>query len=105
VFAEPLPNKGGLYTEIGPRTHWIGGWEDPRAGLNAVKILAMPGIEPEPSSMQPVAVPTELSRLLSIYVEWHNITSRYYITTMYVIRLHVFFKLSLTTHRLHLHGL
>jgi len=34
--------------ERAPATPWIGGWVDPRAGLDAVKrnTLPMPGIEP-----------------------------------------------------------
>jgi hypothetical protein len=34
--------------EKGPRTHWIGGWVDPRAGLDDVekrKFLTPPGLE------------------------------------------------------------
>jgi hypothetical protein len=45
--------------------HWIGGWVGTRAGLNAVEkrtIFLLQGIEPQPSSPQPVAIPTELSR-------------------------------------------
>jgi hypothetical protein len=39
--------------EGAPGTHWIGGWVGPKAGLEAVeetKNLALPGIEPGPSS-------------------------------------------------------
>jgi hypothetical protein len=53
-------------------THWIGGWVSPRADLDIVekqKILPLPGIEPRPFSLQPVAMPTELSRLLQVALE------------------------------------
>jgi hypothetical protein len=49
-------------------THCIGGWVDPRAGLDDVKkrkVLILPGLELRllgSSSPQPVAIPTELSR-------------------------------------------
>jgi hypothetical protein len=39
--------------EIAPCTHWMGGWMGPTAGLDSVektKILALPGLEPRPSS-------------------------------------------------------
>jgi hypothetical protein len=42
--------------EEAPGTHWIGGWVDPRAGLNAVenrKFLTLPGLE-----LQPLGRPT-----------------------------------------------
>jgi hypothetical protein len=34
-----------------PGTHWIGGWVDPRAGLDDVekrKFLTLPGLKPRP---------------------------------------------------------
>jgi hypothetical protein len=51
----------------GPRALWIRDWVGPIAGLGAVKknLLHMPGIEHR-VSRQPVAIPTELSRLLRI---------------------------------------
>jgi hypothetical protein len=39
-------------------THWIGGWVGPRTGLDDVErtqILALPGLEFDPSAVQPVA--------------------------------------------------
>jgi hypothetical protein len=38
----------------------------PRAGLDAVeiKIMALPGIGPRPSNLQPVAIQIEISRFL-----------------------------------------
>jgi hypothetical protein len=39
---------------ITPSTHWVGGWVDPRAGLDAVmkrKIFPLLGIEPWLSSL------------------------------------------------------
>jgi hypothetical protein len=56
--------------EIARGTHWIGGWVDPRAGLDAMekrKILPLPGIEPRPSRPYHVAIPTELIKLKRIF--------------------------------------
>jgi hypothetical protein len=53
--------------ERAPIPHWIGGWLESRAGLNIMekkKILALPEIQPWPSSPYPIAVPTELSMLI-----------------------------------------
>jgi hypothetical protein len=51
----PLP----LYPrERAPNVHSIGGWVDPRAGLDDVekrKFLNLPGLELRPSVVQPVA--------------------------------------------------
>jgi hypothetical protein len=64
VSFTPLP----LYTQ--PRTHWIGSWVCPRDGPDDVekrKILYPTGTRtptPQSSSPYPVAIPTELSRLL-----------------------------------------
>jgi hypothetical protein len=46
-----------------PGTHWKGGWVGSRAGRcgEDKNLLSQPGIEPWPSN--PVATPTELSRL------------------------------------------
>jgi hypothetical protein len=44
--------------EIAPGSHWLGGWVDPRAGLDNFekkKILILPGLELDPSSVQPTA--------------------------------------------------
>jgi hypothetical protein len=53
--------------ERAPSTHWIGGWVDPRAGLDDVeKILDPTGTRtptPRSSSPEPVAIPTTLSRI------------------------------------------
>jgi hypothetical protein len=61
----------GLFNpgERAPDTHWIGGCVGLRAGLDDMekwKIVSMQEIEPRPSSPQPVGIPTELSRLLSV---------------------------------------
>jgi hypothetical protein len=51
--------------EIAPGAHWIG-WVGPRSGMYCVeksRILPLPRIELRPSSPQPVAIPTLLSRL------------------------------------------
>jgi hypothetical protein len=42
--------------ERAPGTHWIGGWVDPRAGLDDVekrKFLTLPGLELRPLSSSP----------------------------------------------------
>jgi hypothetical protein len=55
--------------ERGPRTHWIGGWVDPRAGLDDVekrRFLTLPGLE-----LRHLGHPTctqSLSRLLNLRV-------------------------------------
>jgi hypothetical protein len=39
--------------EIASGTHWIGGWMDPRAGMDSVenrKTFSLPGIKPRQSS-------------------------------------------------------
>jgi ribosome modulation factor len=44
--------------ERAPRSHWIGGWVDPRANLDdmaKLKFLTPPGLELRPSDVQPVA--------------------------------------------------
>jgi hypothetical protein len=44
--------------ERAPGTHWIGGWLDPRAGLDDVekrKFLTLPGLNSDPSVVQPIA--------------------------------------------------
>jgi hypothetical protein len=41
--------------ERAPGTHWIGGWMDPRAGLNDVekrKFFTLPGLEVQPLGRQ-----------------------------------------------------
>jgi hypothetical protein len=63
-----------------PGPHWIGGWVGPRAGLDAVKkrkIFPCRRIEIQPTSPQPIAVPTELSHLLllSIFYSFNYIIS------------------------------
>jgi len=39
-----------LYPRERPGTHFTGGWEGPRAGLDGRKILSSPGFDPGPSS-------------------------------------------------------
>jgi hypothetical protein len=52
-----------------PRTHFIGGWVGPRAGLDGCrKSRSRRNSIPGPSSPQPVAIPIELSR--------HTLTKR-----------------------------
>jgi hypothetical protein len=62
VSFPPLP----LYPrERAPGTHFIGGWADPRAGLDDMeqwKFFTLPGLElPPPMDVQPVA---------SLYTDW-----------------------------------
>jgi hypothetical protein len=55
-------------SRLGNITHWIGGCVGFAARLDPTekeKILPLPVFEPWPSSSQPVAIPTELSRLQS----------------------------------------
>jgi hypothetical protein len=59
-----------------PGTHWIGGWVDPKAGLDDVEKILDPTATRTPttwsSSPQPVAIPTTLSQLLT-YVRTMNL--------------------------------
>jgi hypothetical protein len=43
--------------ERAPGAHWIGDWVDPRAGLDDMekKFLNLPGLELDPSVVQPIA--------------------------------------------------
>jgi hypothetical protein len=53
--------------ERAPGTHWIGGWVDPRAGLDNAekrKFLILPGLELWAVG-RPVTIPTALSRLFN----------------------------------------
>jgi hypothetical protein len=58
--------------ESSPGIHWIGGWVDPRADLDDMekrKFLTLPGLgtpTPWSSIPYPVAIPTELSRLIML---------------------------------------
>jgi hypothetical protein len=70
VGGEWSASRPGRFTpgERAPGTHWIGGWVGPRVGLEAVekrKFLPLPEIET--GAVQPVAIPTELSRLLGFF--------------------------------------
>jgi hypothetical protein len=73
---ECLPSRPSRFT-LGERasgTRWIGGWVDPRVGLDDVekrKFLALPGLEFRPlgrparsqSLYIPITVPPSISRL------------------------------------------
>jgi hypothetical protein len=55
VGGEWSASRPGPFTtgEKAPGTHWIGGWVDPRAGLDTVdkrKLLTLPGLELRPLS-------------------------------------------------------
>jgi hypothetical protein len=54
-----------ISSERAPGTHWIGGWVGPRDGLDVVekRKTSSPAGNRTPA-VQPVAIPTELSRLL-----------------------------------------
>jgi hypothetical protein len=69
-MAKPIFMKLGLYimapepNSTAPGSHWIGGWVDPRAGLADMekwKFLTPPGLNSDPSVVQPVA---------SRYTDW-----------------------------------
>jgi hypothetical protein len=66
-------SRPGRFThrEIGPGTHWMGGWVGPRADLDTVKRNICPAGN-RTRVVQPVAIPTELSRLLYIMVKLNN---------------------------------
>jgi hypothetical protein len=59
VRGEWSASRPGRFTpgEIAPGTHWIGGWVDPRAGLDDMekrKFLTLPGLgAPTPQSSSP----------------------------------------------------
>jgi hypothetical protein len=46
-----------------PDTHWIGGWVDPRAGLDTVEREESCTAGNQTQAIQPVPIPCELSRL------------------------------------------
>jgi hypothetical protein len=51
--------------EGAPSTHWMGGWMDPRAGLNDVenrKFLTLPGLE-----LPPFGLPTRIQLLYRLH--------------------------------------
>jgi hypothetical protein len=55
-----------LYSrERAPGTHWIGGWVGPRTGLDDMEKKRVPYRDSnfDTSAVQPVVIPTELSRL------------------------------------------
>jgi hypothetical protein len=63
AVGEWSPSRPGRFTpeEMDPSIHWIGGWVDPRAGLDDVekrKFLTLSGLE-----LRPLTIPTTLSQL------------------------------------------
>jgi hypothetical protein len=70
VGSEWSASRSGLFTpgETAPDTHWIGGWVNPRAGLDDVKKrqFFIPS-NSEPSVVQPVA-----SCYTEYAVQYHN---------------------------------
>jgi hypothetical protein len=69
VGGEWSASRLGRFTpgETAPGTHWIGGWVDPRAGLDDVektKFLTLPGLE-----LQPLG---RLARSQSLYRQLKN---------------------------------
>jgi hypothetical protein len=65
-FTSALSGNEWLTSRLGrfiPDFRWIGGWVGHKAGLESVKRNSvMLKIKPGPSSLQPIAIPTELSR-------------------------------------------
>jgi hypothetical protein len=67
VGGEWSASRPGCFTpgERGPGTHWLGGWVDPRTGLNEMekrKFLTLPGLELRPARSQSLyrPIPTAL---------------------------------------------
>ena len=54
------PRPGRLFPWERPGAQFTEGWVCPRAGLDGRKISSPPGFDPEPSTSQSVAIPTEL---------------------------------------------
>jgi len=52
--------SAALYPRERPRTHFTGGWVDPRSGLDGRKISSPPGSIPKRPARRSVAIPTEL---------------------------------------------
>jgi hypothetical protein len=88
----PLPLYPG---ERAPGTHWIGGWVDPRAYLDLVenrKFLTLPGLQLRPRgrpARKPVAITTELSRLLGKAV-FDNIWTSLFVSCVWLLRTFLF---------------
>jgi hypothetical protein len=76
-------SRPGRFTpgERAPGTHLIGGWVDPRAGLDDVekrKFLTLPGLRTpttQLSSLQPVTIPTMLFRLSKVKIYGRRIAN------------------------------
>jgi hypothetical protein len=76
-------SRPGRFTpgERAPGTHWIGGWVDPRAGLEDVeerKFLTLPGLELRPlgrparsQSLYRLCCPGSILRFINIIVLFH----------------------------------
>jgi hypothetical protein len=71
VGGERSASRPGRYTpgERVPGTHWVGGWVDPRTGLDMEKgkFLTLSGLEHRPLG-RAVAIATALSRLLPVII-------------------------------------
>jgi hypothetical protein len=72
-------SRPGCFT---PCTHWIGGWVGPRGGLDAVKWKSCPARN-RTWAAQPVAIPTELSRLTSSLLGVNNLLTTYVSNTVW----------------------
>jgi len=57
-----------LYPRERPGSHFTGGWEGRRAGLDGRKISSPPGFDPRPSSPSSVVISTELPGPHYIYI-------------------------------------
>jgi hypothetical protein len=69
VGGEWSASRAGRFTprEGAPGTHWVGGWVDPRAGLedmDELKFFTLPGLELRP--LDRPTLPTALSRPLKV---------------------------------------
>jgi hypothetical protein len=77
VPAALLPGNG----ERAPGTHWIGGWVDPRAGMDDVerrKFLTLPGLE-----LRPIGLP---ARNQSLYrLRYPGSSAAWYISNTTVV--------------------
>jgi hypothetical protein len=52
-------------TERAPGTHWIGGWADPRAGLDTVSKWKIPNLRRDSNLDHPIVQP-----VVSRYTDW-----------------------------------
>ena len=76
-----------LYARKRPRTHCIGGWMSPRAGLDRCgKYHSHRDSIFETSTLYRVAIPTMLSRPIYIYIYTHTHTHTHYYFLLYFMQ-------------------